>query len=254
MRQRIFTLIEKSQPGDRASKLYDWYMMSVCLLSVVPLMSRESTPALAFLETATVYLLFFDYILRWMTHDRRMHTRSPWAFFLYPVTPFAVMDLLGILPTLGLLPSSFMVLRLLRLSKIAHYSKSCQRIANVFKKQAKLLLSVLMIAIAYIFISALIMFIYEPAENFPTFFDSLYWATTALTTVGYGDIYPCTQLGKFVSMLSSFFGVAVIAMPASIVTAGFMDELSKGLAETEKAKTGPVPQGPDREDAADETA
>ena len=243
MRQRIFTLIERSQPGDRASRCYDWYIMAVCLLSVAPLMSRESTPALALLETATVYLLFFDYILRWMTHDKRMHTHSPWAFFLYPVTPFAVMDLLGILPTLGLLPPSFMVLRLLRLSKIAHYSNSCRRIANVFKKQAKLLLSVLMIAVAYIFVSALVMFVYEPAENFPTFFDSLYWATTALTTVGYGDIYPCTQLGKFVSMLSSFFGVAVIAMPASIVTAGFMDELNKGLAEAQQAKAGPAAQG-----------
>lgn len=256
MRQRIYTLIEKSQPGDKASKIYDWYIMAVCLLSVAPLMSRESTPALAFLETATVYLLFFDYILRWMTHDWRMHTHSPWAFVLYPFTPFAVMDLLGILPTLGLLPPSFMVLRLLRLSKIAHYSKSCQRIANVFRKQAKLLLSVLMIAVAYIFVSALIMFVYEPAENFPTFFDSLYWATTALTTVGYGDIYPCTQLGKFVSMLSSFFGVAVIAMPASIVTAGFMDELNRGFAEKEERKMARSPEPADAgsEEAGNENA
>ena len=75
----------------------------------------------------------------------------------------------------------------------------------------------------------------------------------ALTTVGYGDIYPCTQLGKFVSMLSSFFGVAVIAMPASIVTAGFMDELNKGLAEAEQAKVSPAAQGPQGEGSNDGT-
>lgn len=55
-------------------------------------------------------------------------------------------------------------------------------------------------------------------------------------------------------MLSSFFGVAVIAMPASIVTAGFMDELNKGFAEAEKTKEGPAAQGPDGEGTDDETA
>ena len=77
---------------------------------------------------------------------------------------------------------------------------------------------------------------HEPADNFPTFFDALYWATTALTTVGYGDIYPATQIGRFISMVSSLLGIAVIAMPAGIVTAGFMEELNKDLAEKEKQK------------------
>lgn len=131
-----------------------------------------------------------------------------------------------------------MILRLLRLTKIFHYSKSCARIANVFKSQRKTLLSVLTIAVAYIFISALIMFVHEPADNFPSFFDALYWATTALTAVGYGDVYPHTDIGKFISMISSLFGVAVIAMPAGIVTAGFMDELNKDLEEQEKKKKG----------------
>lgn len=236
MRERIFTIIERGQDEDKISRLYDWYIMCVAVLSVTPMMFRESYPFLSIIETVTVYLLFLDYILRWMTQDYRFKRHSPWAFILYPVTPFAIMDILGILPTLGLIPSSFMILRLLRLSVIFHYSKSCQRIANVFKNQYKTLLSVLTIAIAYIFISALIMFIHEPAENFNDFFDALYWATTALTTVGYGDVYPCTDIGKFISMISSLFGVAVIAMPAGIVTAGFMDELNKDLEEKERKK------------------
>lgn len=66
--------------------------------------------------------------------------------------------------------------------------------------------SVLMIAIAYIFISALAMFAYEP-DTFDSFFHALYWATTALTTVGYGDVYPVTDVGKLISMVSSLFGI-----------------------------------------------
>lgn len=119
-----------------------------------------------------------------------------------------------------------MILRLLRLTKILQYSTSFTYIMNVFKKEGKTLFSVLMIAIFYIFVSALVMFVHESAETFPTFFDALYWATTALTTVGYGDVYPHTQLGKLISMISSLFGVAIIAMPAGIVTGGFLEELN----------------------------
>lgn len=237
MRERIYTIISKAEDGDKASNAYDWFIMCVAVCSIIPMTFREgSHPAiLKSVETITVYLLFFDYMLRWITYDFHYKNHTKKAFFIYPVTPFAIMDILGILPSIGLLPKSFMILRLLRLSKILHYSKSGRRIVNVFKNQGKTLFSVLIIAVAYIFVSALIMFSYEPADNFPTFFDALYWSTTALTTVGYGDIYPCTQIGQFISMLSSLFGVAVIAMPAGIVTAGFMDELNKDLEE-EKEK------------------
>lgn len=61
-------------------------------------------------------------------------------------------------------------------------------------------------------------------KEFNTYFDSLYWATTALTTVGYGDIYPITIIGRTISMLSSFIGIVI---PTGIITAGFVEELNK---------------------------
>ncbi len=218
MREQICTVIYGHNAKGRSSVYYDWFIMAVAIASVVPMMFRgELSIWLRSLESVTVYILFFDYILRWMTHDFRMENHSIWAFFIYPFTPLALMDIAGILPTVGLLPPSFMILRVLRLVKLAQYSQSCRRIMNVFRSQSKTLCSVLIIAIAYIFISALIMFIHEPADNFPTFFDALYWAATALTTVGYGDIYPSTQIGRLISMISSLLGIAVIAMPAGIV-------------------------------------
>ena len=73
-------------------------------------------------------------------------------------------------------------------------------------------------------------------------FEALYWATISLTAVGYGDIYPVTTIGRIVAMLSSIFGVAVVALPAGIITAGYMSAIEKRLdrlddERTEKEKT-----------------
>ncbi|MEG0274387.1 MAG: ion transporter [Longicatena sp.] len=236
MRERIYTLIEKAHDHDPLSKAYDWYIMLIACVSVVPLMFRTSNNILNTIETITVYLLFLDYILRWITHDYRVKKHSPWAFIMYPITPFAIMDILSILPSIGLLPKSFMILRLLRLTKVIHYSRSFQHVVNVFKNERKTLLSVLLIAVFYIIVSALIMFVYEPKSTFGNFFDALYWATTALTTVGYGDVFPHTDVGKLISMISSLFGVAVIAMPAGIVTGGFLEEIHRDIEEREQRK------------------
>lgn len=244
MRQRIYEILEKAESGDRLSHAYDWMIVAVALISVLPLMFRRPPEFLTnIVETICVYLLFFDYVMRWITADYHSKAHKKRAFFLYPFTPFAIASLLGILPSLNLLPDSFRVLRLLLLSVVLHYSKSFKRIVTVFKKQSRTLLSVLVVAIGYIFISALVMFISEPEHNFPRFYDAVYWATTALTTVGYGDIYPTTTIGKFISMLSSIFGVAVIAMPAGIVTAGFLDTLNNDLRhEKEQVKPALAPK------------
>ena len=81
-------------------------------------------------------------------------------------------------------------------------------------------------SIAYILISALVIYNVEP-ESFNSFFDAIYSATVSLTTVGFGDIYPVTTTGRIVTMFSSIFKIAVVALPAGIITAGYMKELDK---------------------------
>ena len=80
------------------------------------------------------------------------------------------------------------------------------------------------LAIGYVYISALIIFNVEP-DTFGTMFDAVYWAMVSLTTVGYGDIYPVSWIGRAIAMISSFFGIAVVALPAGIITAGYMKEI-----------------------------
>ena len=77
----------------------------------------------------------------------------------------------------------------------------------------------------YVPVSALVIYNIEP-DSFVTFFDAVYWATVSLTTMGYGDIYPVTAAGRVVTMISSVFGIAIVALPAGIITAGYMNTLN----------------------------
>ena len=113
-----------------------------------------------------------------------------------------------------------------RAFKIVRYSKSITIISNVIKKQKEPLLAVCMLAAAYIMICALIIFNVEP-DTFENFFSAIYWATVSLTTMGYGDIYPISTIGRIVTMVSSFVGIAIVALPSGIITAGYMDEINK---------------------------
>jgi voltage-gated potassium channel len=79
------------------------------------------------------------------------------------------------------------------------------------------------------------MFSVEP-DSFRNFFDAIYWAVVTLTTVGYGDIYPTSDTGRIVSMLSSFVGIAIVALPTGIITAGYMKELEWQGREQEQEK------------------
>ena len=120
----------------------------------------------------------------------------------------------------------FRTMRVFRVFKAARYSKSIEIIGNVIRNSKEALFAVGTLAILYVLISALIVFNIEQ-DTFNSFFEAVYWATVSLTTVGYGDIYPVTTIGKFVAMISSVFGIAIVALPSGIITAGYMEELTK---------------------------
>ena len=233
MRKKIYSLLESSRDGD----WYDILMLVAILVSVVPLMFVEEYAVFRVIEIVTVSIFIVDYILRWITADYRLQ-KGGWSFVIYPFTAWAVIDLLSILPALSLINRGFKILRItrllmiLRLFKLIRYSDKIEVLGKVIRKEKGVLLTVLGIAVFYVFVTALIMFNVEPhvnpatgATTFATFFDALYWATVTLTTVGYGDMIPATDIGRFVSMLSSLFGVAIIALPSGVITASYLEEL-----------------------------
>lgn len=232
MRERIFQIVQRARPGDKLSHAYDIFIVSIAFLSIIPLMFRphdmgsELTFIVNMLDVVTVCILFFDYIMRWATHDIKTGKKGWKEFAKYPFTPLAIIDLLAILPSLGVLPETFKFLRVLRVTKMFRYSKNLTIVESVFRSEKNTLLSVLAVTLMYIFVSGLIMFVNEP-QIFNNFFDALYWATTTLTTIGYGDVVPGTDLGKLIAMVSSLFGIAIIALPAGIITGGFLEQIRR---------------------------
>lgn len=124
-------------------------------------------------------------------------------------------------------PELIRALAVFRIVRLIRYSRSIRTIPDILKKSRKPHTAVGSPAVGYIILSAIVIFRVEP-DSFATFFDVVYWSTVSLTTVGHGDIYPVTALGRLVAMLSSFFGIAIVALPAGIVTAEYMRSPNDG--------------------------
>ena len=233
MRKRIYEVIEVARENDRYSAVYDTFMIVMIVLSLVPLLFKASTPLLTALDHVAVVVFIVDYLLRWMTADYKFGKPGALSFVRYPFSLMAIIDLVSILPSLTVLNAGFKVLRMLRMMralrvlrvlKAVRYSKSLRIIGEVLKEAKEPLIAVASLALAYIFVSALVIFNAEP-DSFRDFFESLYWATVLLTTVGFGDITPVTVIGRVVAMCSSIFGIAIVALPSAIITAGYMRQI-----------------------------
>lgn len=233
MKKKIYQIIEPAE-DNILSKIYDIIMMTAIVVSLIPLAFKETSKLFDVVEYITVSIFIIDYALRLFTADLKLH-KSALSYLIYPVTPMAIIDLLSILPSITMLNSGFKLLKLFRLMralkvfrtlKFLRYSKSFEIILIVFKKQKRVLSAVATMAVAYVLVSALVIYNVEP-ESFGNFFDAIYWATVSLTTVGYGDIYPVTTVGRLVTMVSSVLGIAIIALPSGVITAGYLSEVNK---------------------------
>lgn len=234
MRKKLYIIIDDTEKELVGNKIYDIVMMLVIIISLIPLAFKSNNIYFEIIDKIATIIFIIDYFIRWITSDLKLK-KGIVSFFIYPFTFMAIIDLISILPSLSIVNSAFKALRIfrliktfkvLRIFKTFRYSRNIQIIINVINKSKISLLAVASLAVGYIIISALIIFNIEP-ETFNSIFDAIYWATVSLTTVGYGDIYPITIAGKIITMLSSFIGIAIVALPSGIITAGFMSEIEK---------------------------
>ena len=235
MREKLYHIIEPQSKHSRISNIYDIVMMIVILLSFIPLIFRDDYPIFGAIDVFCVIIFIIDYILRWITADFRFGKESALSFVRYPVSVMAIIDLLSILPILIDMSGAFRAfrvvrliraLRVVRVLKIFRYSTNMDILASVFRAQRRPLILVMLLAVGYILISAMVIFQVEP-DTFKTYFEAVYWATVSLATVGYGDIYATSVAGRLVTIGSVLIGIAVVALPAGIITAGYMEELKK---------------------------
>ena len=230
-RKRLFEILSLPQKEDRASCIYNYFMILVIVVSIIPLMFKQTNDVFRVIDIVSVTIFIIDYILRFSVADYALQKGTK-SFVLYPFTFLAIVDLASILPSFNIIASGYRLLKLFRLFrvfrvfKLFRYSKNVVRIVNVIKNERKPLLAVGVLAIGYVFAAALVVFNVEP-DTFNTFFDAIYWAVVSLTTMGYGDIYPVTVTGRVVTILSAFIGIAIVALPSGIITAGYMNELAR---------------------------
>lgn len=238
LRKGIYKLVDPKNKESVSSRIYDVVMLLMIVIGIMPLMFRKQYEIFWYFDLISGLSFIADYILRWSVADFDSKRSQKAAFVVYPFTPMAIIDLLSILPVFNLLGQTFKVfrvsrlLKILQIFKIIRYFEPLGIILAVIRKQGKVLMTVMSLAVFYIFITALIMFNCEEQINpetgkfmFEDFFDAFYWAACTLTTVGYGDLYPISDIGRVISIISSMVGIAIIALPSGIVTAGYMEEL-----------------------------
>lgn len=241
MKKRVFEIIQIGNKGDFTSRFFDILIVSVIFLNISIMFLytfeelRPYFPALKILEGITVVCFCIEYVLRIWTADLLYPDRSRGAAIgRFMVSFDGVVDLLTILPFFFL--TGFVALRLLRVVRIFHLFRlnaqydSFNVIKNViYKKRNQIISSVFIILILMLASSISIYVVEHPAQPnvYRNAFSGMWWSLSTIFTVGYGDIYPITFLGRVLAVVITFLGVGVVAIPTGIISAGFVEEYSR---------------------------
>ena len=251
-RKKLFCIIEVGNNHDTVSRLYDYLNALTIILNLVVSimytfegMRLQHGNILLMIRNITVGFFAADYFLRVLTAKYLYPEKSEPKAILGYVKSFAgIVDLLSFLPYYlpGVLPAGIVAFRMLRLIRIFRlfqinaYYDSLHVIAEVLNgKKQQLISSVFLIAVLMIS-SSLCMYSLEHAAQpgvFENAFSGIWWATSTLLTVGYGDIYPITTLGRIFGILTAFLGVGMVAVPTGIISAGFVEQYSSIKKRTE---------------------
>lgn len=246
-KKKVHILLHPELGETKWDKILNGFIITLIILNVIAVIletvhSLHVRHAVFFhyFDLISVIIFSIEYILRfWSCNHDPKFGHSIWGRLRYAVSPGALIDLAAILPFYLHIIVGFdlRVLRMLRLFRFVRlfrltaYMKSAKMIKNIFVKRAsELKLSVLLIFFLIIISSSLVYFaehIQQP-EVFSSIPATLWWSVVTLTSVGYGDMVPVTVVGKILTGIILLLGFAFFALPAGIITAGFLDELEKG--------------------------
>lgn len=245
IKHRTYEIIEAAKPGDILSKVFDIFIMALIFINVIAVLldTFDLPPAVAkaskVIEIISVMIFTVEYLLRLWTCEYKYPKCSPAKCLIKYVFSFmAIIDLLAIIPFyLPMIISidlrvlrMLRIFRLMRIFKINRYTKALALIGQVFKNKSGQLISSIAVVFVLILIASVIMYNVEheaQPEQFTNVFQSMWWAIATLTTVGYGDIYPITTIGKMLSATIALLGIGLVAVPTGIITAGFSELVEK---------------------------
>lgn len=245
-RKRLFEIIEIGLPGDVASQVYDAFnILSIVINLVVSVMytfddlHAKFGPWLVTVEAVTVAFFAADFAMRlWTAKFLRPSLSEPKAVLRYIFSFSGLVDLLSFLPYYlpVFFPSGavafrmFRVARVFRLFRVNAYYDSLGVITQVISSKRQQLFSSVFILLVLMLASSLCMYSLEheaQPQVFTNAFSGIWWSVSTLLTIGYGDIYPVTTMGKIFSIFITFLGVGMVAIPTGIISAGFVDQYTR---------------------------
>ena len=245
-RARLAKIVEVGASDDFVSRGYDFLITLIILINLAgAVLDTFAGIRAAYgglldsIEAVTVALFAVDYVLR-LISARYIYRSSTElrSVFRYVFSFTGIVDLLSFLPYYlpGFFPAGavafriFRVFRIFRLFRINAYYDSLNAITEVLSKKKQQLISSIFIILVLLLASSLCMYSVEheaQPEVFDNAFSGIWWAVSTLLTVGYGDIYPVTTLGKILSIFITFLGVGMVAIPTGIISAGFVEQYTQ---------------------------
>ena len=241
-RERVFHSLDADDINKKATNAVKAigvlivFSIGLAVLATEPVVRSSQEDLLGTLDIAVASIFFTEYIARlWVAplkNGARKGLRGAWD---YAITPLAILDLIAIVPTiLGFISPELYLLRIIRLGRIGRVgrSKRFRKSIRHFNNAIAAMKEALQISAIYsgivITVSSILMYLAEGSvqqEDFGSIPRCLWWSVVTVTTVGYGDTYPVTAIGKLIASLTAICGIAVIAIPIGIISAGFTESL-----------------------------
>ena len=241
MKKKVFNIIQIGDKSNRLSWLFDIFIaIVICANILVTFLQTFDELAILFpvfhlIEVITILIFCVEYILRIWTADYLYPDKSEFRSRLRFLISFdGIIDLLTILPFFFL--SGMVIFRMLRVARIFHLFRLNARydsfnvITTVLYEKRNQIISSVFIVLILMLASSLCMYSVEhdsQPEVFRNAFSGIWWSMSTLLTVGYGDIYPITTLGRIMAICIAYLGVGAVAIPTGIISAGFVEQYQR---------------------------
>ena len=246
MKEKVFDVIEAHPGSIGLARDFNIFMIFLILLNVTVVILETVKPVHAMflwefevIDFVSVVVFTVEYILRlWVCTLHAEFAQRIRGRLRFAATPFAIIDLLAILPFFipFIIPIDLRFLRILRLTrivrvlKLGRYSDAVNTFHRIIsRKKEELLLAMSLLLMAMILASSLMYYAEHEAqpEVFASIPHAMWWAIVTLATVGYGDVYPVTLVGKILSGVVVIVGIGIFALPTAIFASGFIEEIEK---------------------------
>lgn len=241
LKEKIFNIIQIGDKSNRISRMFDIFI-TVTIVANILVTFLQTFDELAFLTTVfkgveyvTIFIFCVEYILRIWTAEYLYPDKSRGRSRLRFLVSFdGIVDLLTIVPVFFL--SGFVIFRMLRVARIFHLFRlnakydSFNVITTVLYEKRNQIISSVFIVLILMLASSLCMYSVEHDAQptvFRNAFSGIWWSMSTLLTVGYGDIYPITPLGRVMAICIAYLGVGVVAIPTGIISAGFVEQYQR---------------------------